>query len=189
MTKIDELSELLKQANSFSDDGKFEDAISLFNELTRRVPEKAIFWCLLGDTYRSFGDHAAAVHAYETALKKDPDHQLSQLALAQICMDVGELERAEGWLMTALLTPNNHNMVYTLLGSLRGKQERWKESEEYCSKAIEADPLYEEAYLFLGISFMRQGRVAEANRAIRRALEIDPEYEDAKRALKTLRQF
>ena len=89
--------------------------------------------------------------------------------------------------MTALHSPKDHDIVYTLLGVLLGRQERWKESEEYCKKAIDANPSYEEAHLNLGISLLRQRRVAEANRAIRRALEIDPEYEEAKEALKALR--
>ncbi len=69
---------------------------------------------------------------------------------------------------------------------LFGRQERWKESEEYLRKALDANSSYEEAHLNLGISLLRQRRIPEANRAIRRALEIDPEYEEAKEALKAL---
>lgn len=51
----------------------YPQAIDLANNGVKLKPQRAEYWCLLGDTYLSLGQHSEAVMAYKVALQCSPD--------------------------------------------------------------------------------------------------------------------
>lgn len=67
------LDEKLIEANKAYREARLSDAERLYREISEAHPSLVEVWVRLGNIYTRLGQYDAAVRAYETALRYDPD--------------------------------------------------------------------------------------------------------------------
>lgn len=81
---LKEIFDLRGEAETLYQRGDYGAALTLYRELTARVPDHTHSWFRLGNCHARLGDHAAAIHAYQTALAQDPSFSRAWLNLAYV---------------------------------------------------------------------------------------------------------
>lgn len=127
----------------------------------------------------------AAVALFEEALGYDPGYAAAWAGLAGAYLAqwtylpdpdrvdelLGQARHAIG---EALFLDDQLGLAHTALGTLRGFELRWAESEAAFRRAVELDPGHAETHYNLSVSLVLAGRVEEAREVIARAVDLDP---------------
>lgn len=144
--------------------GHYEQALQKLDALLQQNPDDAEAQAQKGMVLGALADQAenmiemarygwAAMEAFETALKLDPDNITARLGRGT----------------SSLMAPPPFDNVDAALADLQ--------------KVVELDADHAEAHYFLGVAHQKNGDVAQAKAAFYRALELTPDYEEAKAAL------
>jgi len=97
---------------------------------------------------------------------------------AQVWLQQGRADRAEGELREALAEQPDDAMTHALLSLCLLQLERATEAEAEARAAVTAAPDYSVAHYAIAAALEAQGKLAEARRAIGEAIRIDPEDAD-----------
>ena len=119
-------------------------------------PNQADAYHLLGNCLAQQQKHAAAITAYEDAVRRD-----AKLAKSHYCMGVVAFEQADA-----------------LAGDAQTRQ--YAEAQKHWSQALKVDPRFYRAEYNLGVIVHRQGRWDEAKTHYQKALTIQPAHANAK---------
>ena len=72
MLFVDEIAELVSKGQSFMDDGKFEDALSAFEQALLLNQDDPDLWNHKGVALRSLGRYDESVECFNRSLEIDP---------------------------------------------------------------------------------------------------------------------
>jgi tetratricopeptide (TPR) repeat protein len=117
--------------------------------------------------------------AYRELLRRDPQNPLRHDAVAELCLDAGQLADAIGEYRASLRlnadsAPTHYNLGYALAGT--GQRD---EAIAQFEAAVRIDPGYAQAHNNLGALLQLAGRSDEAFAHYRRAVELRPDNADA----------
>ena len=99
--------------------------------------------------------------------------------------NLNELQPAlEKLLQAAALHPTAH--VYSQIGEVYGKLEKWPEALSALALAEQLDPSFPDTYVYRGVVHTKNKQLVYAIQDFRRALEIDPGNTRAQQFLKTV---
>ena len=82
-----ELDRILREGAALHDDGRFDDALSLYDDAVGRWPTLALLWNNRGNTLLELGFFDQAAKSYQQALRLAPSLHDSRVALAT-CLQV-----------------------------------------------------------------------------------------------------
>ncbi|MGA2630415.1 MAG: tetratricopeptide repeat protein [Terriglobia bacterium] len=135
-----DLAKKSHQASELMAAGKFDQAIPIYRELVRAIPNNPGFALNLGLALHMAGRDREAIPPLQTALKRDPQLFPANLFLGAAFLGAGEPERAIPPLTKACKTqpanPDAQQMLAAALLSL----DRFKEAAEHYKKLSELLP-------------------------------------------------
>jgi len=150
---------------------KFDAAVDLLKDYSRKVPADGGIKAKLGDAYFSMKRIAEAVLAYEEALKLDPALHGVSARLGTLYSLENRLVDAEKMLLSAVKEdPKNGDLVGSL-SALFLANEKPNEAIGSAKRALQLKPS-SEVYITLGTAYERKKDFANALIAFRRARDV-----------------
>ncbi len=109
------------QALKFAENGRFEDACSLYEEMLTEHPDDAGTLYNLGMCFTELHQPEKAVRALEQAVRHKPDHTNAYVALGVAYSKIEDFEKAKECFSTALKIDPKNSYALRNLGGLHGK--------------------------------------------------------------------
>ena len=129
--------------------------------------------------------HEEAAAKFRQVLEVNPDSLSVKSALAQVLMELGQLDEAERLLRENLAKDPAHATTLQRFDALMQQRGRPDEVLRFLEQAIAADPENPELHFQYGLLLERRKRDADAIPALRRAAELRPEHSGARTLLAT----
>lgn len=172
---------------AYASAGDYEQALAALQRGAGRDTGNVELWAQTGLVLDHLGRAAESDRAYETALRLDPDHPLSNNNLAYSLAVRGmELQRAHKLATKAVeAQPRNASFLDTYGWILFGLG-KYDDAAEYLEKATNAGGASATVYEHLGDCYRKLGMNDEAAAAYRAALELSPERASAAERLREL---
>lgn len=104
-----EIDRLMARASEEMQTGRYDQAIALLTEVTKRKPEYAEGWNRRATVYYLAGDYRKSIADCDEVLKRNPRHFGALSGLGQIHLALEDEEKALAWFRRALEV--NPNMV------------------------------------------------------------------------------
>jgi O-antigen ligase len=143
-------------------------------------PNEVAIWLHLAQFYTNTAVHfgsetlGLADEAYAHALLLAPNHAGIYVARGRLALDMGDPERAVGWLRHAVVLDASHGEAYLALGVAELALGRGEIALADFLEAVRLMPQSEQAYGALADAYLRLGQIPEALRAAEIALDLDP---------------
>lgn len=170
---------LLKQATQLGLDRRFDEAVTLLEQLCGQRPEDKALRVYLGGMYASAGrmDKAAAI--LEPILAADPSQFDATMHLATGYLFSGVLDKAAVYAARALALRPSSADAAKLRGVVNWQQGRTKDALAFFETASDADPRDPMPHLWTGMILGQQGRYLDARTRFEAALAKNPLLGDA----------
>lgn len=132
----------------------------------------------LGRAYERAGRPADARASYEAALKVEPPHVDTRVALAGMLLREGRTREALDTIRVALpVNPDNAD-VLLMAGIAQQRLGQRAEARQALEKAARLSPNYADVHLVLGVLEFSEGKVAAARRRFETVSRLDPSRRD-----------
>jgi hypothetical protein len=166
----------------------WKDTITLFSDMTAKVPNQYITWDGLAEGYRAAGDLEKALQYYEMASKHGFLREIESYHLAQIYLERGDYEKAYNHIWGLLLksSKSGNKDGHLLMGEYYYLTEAYLEAEKQLLIYLEAVPNSHKALFTLGKVYYMMGDTVSAKRLILRARESGGETAELLYALRCL---
>lgn len=144
-----------------------------FLQFVKLSPESWQSHLFLGDLYRQQRKFPESIANYEAASKLQPQSPAPLLGLGTVFWELGDNEKAEGYLQQTLrLNPLNSQAIYEL-GDIALRQRRDEEAIKYLERYLVVQPEQMMARANLGKAYLHLNRFAEAAIHLEKALAVD----------------
>lgn len=97
MSEVQHPNELIKQANQYSSQGKYEEAIALYQQAIDLAPNSPIYAAykfVVGEMLMQVGRHREAAQVLEEVVARTPEHDQAWCDLGQCLMVTGQYREA-----------------------------------------------------------------------------------------------
>nr|CRH05441.1 putative GT41 : related to protein O-b-N-acetylglucosaminyltransferase [Candidatus Magnetococcus massalia] len=158
--------------------GEYDQAIHWLNRALHGEEDAG---CLnnLGLTYEAKEEFQAAAHAYQQALKLEPDSVEVLSNLGNLQLKQGQFPEAEAAYLDALKASPQHAPTLTNLGYLYGLLKQWQKAEHCFGQVVKFAPRYLAVYSNWGSMAREQGRLEMAEKLYRHALSLDRTHRES----------
>jgi tetratricopeptide (TPR) repeat protein len=177
------------QAAALGNEGKFDEAIAMYNEVIADVPQCQECYLNLGAINTRKKDWPAAEAAYKKAIEIKPDAPDPYNGLANVYnaqqkfKEAAEMSAEAGKRVAA--TPGavgaSANILYNQ-GAIAWNANDFAKAREHFEAAIKADPNHAESHFMLGKVLINLGKLGEAATEFETYLKIAPNGQSAKEA-------
>ena len=157
-------SRLMRHAANLSQNGKNEEALKIFLEITRKEPNNFYAYNNLGMLYSQMKEKDKALYAYEKSLSINPTFPMTLNNIGYLHMTMGHYDKAETFLKKASSLFGSFHLVSTNLGELYLKQKRYSEAMTYLKKSLKDMPNFPPTHRLLGELHQAEGRMDEAEK-------------------------
>ncbi len=148
-----DLTEKSHQAKELMAAGKYEEAIPLYRELVRALPNNPGLIMNLGLALHMAGHEEEAIAKFETVLKRSPGNPLAELYLGYAYVTLGKPARAIAPLEAVIRAePDNREARETLAEAFLAL-DRYDRAAEHYQKLAELEPGNPKVWNGLGLSF------------------------------------
>lgn len=188
LTNNNAISDLLDQADEFANNGKYADAVNLFNEVLKIDPNHAETLHLLGMAKYYLGFPDESIIHINKAINIAPENPYYRNNIALIYSETGQISEAlSAFKKASELNPDNPNFHFNA-GVLYFETGDCESAIECYKNALAKKPDYFEAYNNLGKALQETRKFEEAEQAYRNAIKYNPGYYFAHNNLGTLLQ-
>src|SRR5262252_1922114 len=146
---------------------------------------EAAVWRSIGDVQVELFDRDAALQAYETALRIQPQEARTRLALGRFYLERSEPERAIPQLRAALEIDPMLRGAYPVLGRAYRQTGDLESGIMILKKALDIDPADQESRYALGQVLLAMGRADEGRMDLEKYQRIDQQVSTANDNYKT----
>jgi len=160
----EETSRLMRHAANLSQNGKNEEALKIFLEITRKEPNNFYAYNNLGMVYSEMKEKDKALNAYEKSLSINPTFPMTLNNIGYLHMTMNRYDKAEMFLKKASSLFGSFHLVSTNLGELYLKQKRYNEAMTYLKKSLKDMPNFSPTHRLLGELHQAEGRMDEAEK-------------------------
>jgi len=171
--------ERLARARLAEREGRYDEAISIYQELLLHDPGDIRARLALGALYVERGDATLALEQYEAAKAAAPDDPDTICGMADALAGMGRYEKAERELRRGLRLHPDHAGMHELLGLQYFRRGLYQQAESELRRALDLDPSLAAAYHHRGEALNQLGRVDEALDMLKRAVQLDPDNSKA----------
>lgn len=127
---------LRETARILLNNNEFSQAIDAYRRVLDLEGDSASLRQTMALAHKMNGKPLAALEAIKRAIELDPDNEELSLMMAQIILDMGELDRA-----SVLIHQHHHGPSFRNLGDLYLQRKRWNQAVEAYIKSFEIQPL------------------------------------------------
>jgi tetratricopeptide (TPR) repeat protein len=169
-------------------EGKYDEAIGLFQHALDIDPEHSIALENLGSAYREKKDWPNAKKALERALQLNPDDPEANYSMAMVYAQQNDTDHAYEYLQRAIALRPVYPEALNNLGILFLRTSRPAEAIQSFEQCVRVAPTYDQAYLNLARVYMIEGDREKAKSILEELLKRRPDHAQGKQALKQLEQ-
>jgi tetratricopeptide (TPR) repeat protein len=134
---------------------------------------------LVADWLQDSRQWTDAVRHFELLASHKPDWALIRRHLANLYLELNQIDRAEGAIVKAIQLDPKSARGSNTFGLIRSRQGNVKQAESEFRNAIALDEEFAGAHNNLGIALAMQGQVNEAGKHFLRAIQLDEEFAKA----------
>jgi tetratricopeptide (TPR) repeat protein len=185
------LPQLFDQALSASREGRFAEALPLWNEVLEVAPGDAAAWSNRGNVQLALGDPHAAIADQTKAIALDgesPDPHLNRGTAEEALGDWAAAAADYRWILDRAPSQAGEPRASALynLGNVQGSLGDWPEARRCFEAASLARPGFAMARSSAALAAFQLGDRAEAERELRNLIRRYPLFADARAALTAL---
>ena len=177
--KNSEAKNKFDQGVQFYQQGKFDEAIEAFEDVTINKPDFAEGYYNLGMAYLRQGDPDRAIEVIDKAIELKPDFIEAYFGIGQAYIDKGDEEQATEIFKKAVAINPSDAKIYVNLGALYFSASRDDLAMEAFLKALELDPSLPHTYYQLGLLYYKKQEFDESIESFEKYLELAPQAPDA----------
>jgi O-antigen biosynthesis protein len=183
---IQEVDTYLQQAESYKAEGKWQQALACYQQMTELQPENWQGFNGMGDALLNLEQWQDAADAYRRSLELNPDFDWTYHNLAICLSRLGQFAQADLYYQKlAELNPNfwainQQNLsVQQQWGDYLFRQERWQEASAAYQQAIELNLVDVWSYVNLGRALGHLEQWADAIDYLEQAILLAPSFVEA----------
>lgn len=151
-----------------------EQAIAVLQRAIGLAPNRPELHASTGTCFLRLHQFQNAEDSYRKALSIDPHHLSSISKLSQLLCDLGKLQEAETWLLSAVAIHRNDCSIRLQLAELQSKGGKWLHAEKSYRAVLAIDSQNLVAFEGLGYALLQQGRPSESVDCAERAIVVKP---------------
>ena len=185
------LPQLFDQALSVSREGRFAEALPLWNQVLEVAPNDAAAWSNRGNVLLALGDPRSAIADQTKAIALDsesPDPHLNRGTAEEALGDWAAAESDYRWILERAPSDTGEPRASALynLGNVQGSLGDWQEARRCFEAASLARPGFAMARSSAALAAFQLGDKAGAERELRNLIRRYPLFADARAALTAL---
>jgi tetratricopeptide (TPR) repeat protein len=186
-------SELFDQGNQLITEGKFDEAIRIFEEFLTKYPEIYQTHLNIGSCYLKKEDLEKAASEFQLVLdktlqtlgsyKRDTAGSIRALSgLGEIALKKDDFASAQKYFTQALeVSPEDEVAAYNV-GEIFFSNQKIDEAIKYFELAIQIKKDWSKAYYKLGVVYLNKGDFAKSLEYLNKFIQMDPESPEAAQA-------
>lgn len=167
-----QISQLLDQARTYVNEGKYLHAEQLYHRLIREEPKLLQMYTELASVYAEHDRLEAGIHILEKALKQFPGREQPVFMLGSFHLQAKHYDKAIG--LFQKLYGRNLPQVHFGAGIAYFYKGNIKRSEEQFRITLKLNPKFPKIHESLGELLIRRGAFAEAIHHLKMGINIDP---------------
>jgi len=175
----DKLKEDVKKGEIFYDEGKYEEAIEVFNMIINNFPDAYIINLNIGNCYFKMEDYNRAEEYYLKVLEKDSKNSDSIIAIGNCYSNKGDNTQALEWYKKIEIDKISDPIVLYNIGIFFYNNSKFDEAVKYYKEAVDIKKDFLDGIYQLGIVHLALGNNPEALTSFENYLEYDPDSERA----------
>ena len=192
-TAQDELRELLARGVELEQAGRFQEALDIYLEILRAVPDATAVYTFVGNAQVGLGRFEEALGSYRRAARHDANDAGARFGAGNALYNLRRFDEAvEEYRAAARLRPDLPD-AFASLSSAYYNLDRYAEAVAAAREAVRVKPDFAAGYVNLSWYYSMTDQHQESLAAARRAAELDPSNQMAHtnmcRALNDLGQF
>ena len=185
------LPQVFDQALSASREGRFAEALPLWNQVLEVAPNDAAAWSNRGNVLLALGDPRSAIADQTKAIALDsesPDPHLNRGTAEEALGDWAAAESDYRWILERAPSDTGEPRASALynLGNVQGSLGDWQEARRCFEAASLARPGFAMARSSAALAAFQLGDKAGAERELRNLIRRYPLFADARAALTAL---
>lgn len=181
-----EAMELFEKGSKAVEEGRYDDAISIYNAFFAKYP--SLFHVLLniGDVYMKKGELEKAIEKFQEVLNKlkardgdfskEPTTAYKALAgIGEVHVKKGDFDKAREYFEKALvLSPKDEGLAYSV-GEIYFNNLKVDEAIKYFELAVQIKSDWWKPYAKLGYCYLNKGDFQKALECFNKSIEVDPQ--------------
>jgi predicted Zn-dependent protease len=170
-----ETANVIRRVNTLFENGRFDEAIPILQELIVKEPTMAILYAKLGGSYMKLHEYEKAVPVLRKAVERDPGLNMAQLDLGRSLLRTGDLDGAASVFEGLVTRIPNLLDAHLFLEITYARQNRVPETIKECEAVLKYLPDQYGTTLMLGQFLLRSGDAEAALVKLQKAAEIRPQ--------------
>ena len=180
----------LEEGNAFFKDGKYDTALTMYDEFLAKNPGAYQVLLNIGDCYREKGEYDKAIEKYNQLIEQSASDatmgkNMSAKGLAAIglCfMKQGKLAESQDYFKKSIeMAPQDENLPYNV-AEIYFSNQNADEAIRYFDMAIQIKPDWPDPYYRVALAYLNKGDNAKAVENLEKFIKLEPETERAAQA-------
>ncbi|MBE3109609.1 MAG: tetratricopeptide repeat protein [Acidobacteria bacterium] len=175
----------LEEGNAFFKDGKYDTALTMYEEFLAKNPGAYQVLLNIGDCYREKGEYDKAIEKYNQLVQQAAGDvamgkNLSAKGLAAIglcLMKQGKLAESQDYFKKSIeMAPQDENLPYNV-AEIYFSSQNIDEAIRYFEMAIQIKPDWPDPYFRLAYAYLNKGDNPKAAENLEKFIKLEPETE------------
>jgi tetratricopeptide (TPR) repeat protein len=173
------LKDVLKRGDVLYDEGKYQEAIQVYEEILERYPNAYIINTNIGNCHFSQKEYDLAIEYYQKVLAEVPDDAKMLIAVGNCYSNKSESEKAMEWYNKIEFDEIDDALVLYNIGTSFYNISRLDMALKYYERAVELQEDFSDALYQLGLTYLSLTRNEEAIKTFEEYLNQDQDSERA----------
>lgn len=180
----DDLKEDFKNGNKLFEEGKYEEAIEIFNKILDDFPDAYILNLNIGNCHFQMEDYNQAEEFYLKVLEKEPENSNVIIAIGNCYSNRGENAKALEWYKKIEIEQISDPVVLYNIGTYFYGTSQFNDALKYYGKAVDIQEDFLDGIYQLGLTHLALGNNDEALTQFENYLKHGPDSERASQVKK-----
>ncbi len=176
---------ILDQANEFFKDGKYDTALTMYQEFLDKNPGAYQITLNIGDCYREKGDYDKAVENYTKLVElSKADLTMGKtlgakgLAAIGLCyLKQNKLSEAQDYFKKSIeMAPQDENLAYNV-AEIYFSNQNIDEAQKYFEMATQIKPDWPDPYYRLALVYINKGDLTKGAENLEKFIKLEPNTE------------
>jgi tetratricopeptide (TPR) repeat protein len=171
----DELKAALKEGNVLYVEGRYDEAIQVYQSIIDEYPDVYVIYMNIGNAYFVMEKYDEAEAAYMKVLEQDPDNNDAKLAVGNCYQNRGNSEKALEWYNQIEFENIKDPTVLYNIGTNFYNLAKFEDALKYYQRAVELKEDFADGLYQLGLAYLNLTKYKESIDVFEKYLEVDSE--------------
>ena len=173
-TASPEIREKYDQANTLFQEGKTEEALTMYEQLLAEYPDLYIINTNIGIIKQSLGDYDAAIDHFKLVLAKEPENLNVLIYIAETYLNQQKYTESIEWYVQAANVDPDNFYVINQIADVARFMENYDLAVEYYDRAVAIDASQPMTHLYFGTILDIKKDYARAYDHLAAYIKLDP---------------